>query len=60
VKGFKDEVGIFKPLLQKLYDYQGESLWVSGFRYVMDRLLATFAGHTMFLVLRKVREGVER
>ena len=54
VKGFKDEVGIFKPLLQKLYDYQGESLWVNGFRSVLDKLLATFAGHTVFLVLRKI------
>ena len=55
IKGFKDEVSTFKPLLQKLYDSRGESLWVRGFRFVLDRLLATFAGHTMFLVLRNTK-----
>lgn len=52
LKGLKDEVSIFKPFLQKLYDYQGESLWILGFRYLLDRLLAVFAGHMIFLVLR--------
>jgi len=55
LKGFKDEFSIFKPLLQKLYDYQGESLWVMGFRYVLDRVLAVFTGHMIFLVLRNVK-----
>lgn len=55
IKGFKDEVSIFKPLLQKLYDYQGESLWVRGFTFVLDKLLASFAGHTIFLVLRNMK-----
>ncbi len=57
IKGFKDEVGIFKPLLQKLYDYKGESMWVIGFRFVLDKLLAIFAGHTMFLVLRNLKQS---
>ena len=52
IKGFKDEVSIFKALLQKLFDYQGENFWVKGFRFTLDRVLATFAGHMIFLVFR--------
>lgn len=52
IKGFKDEVSIFKPLLQKVFDYQGESFWFRGFKYVLDKLLATLAGHVIFLVFR--------
>ncbi len=55
VKGFKDEVRIFKPLLQRLHDYQGKSFWVRGFGFVLNKLLATFAGHKLFLVLRSKR-----
>ncbi len=53
LKGFKDEVSIFKPILQKLYDYQGKSLWIKGFRYILDKMLAILgAGHMMFLVFK--------
>lgn len=55
IKGFKDEVGIFKPLLQKLYDYQGKALWVRGFRFVLDKLLAIFSGHMTLLVLKNMK-----
>ena len=54
LKGLKDEVSIFKPILQKLYDYQGKSLWIRGFRYMLDKVLAPLgAGHTMFFVFQK-------
>lgn len=53
--GFKDEINILKPISQKLYDYQGKNLGVSGFRFVLDKLLATFAGHSIFLVFRKMK-----
>lgn len=56
IKGFKDEVSIFEPLLQKVFDYQGGSLWFRGFKYVLDKLLATLAGHMIFLVFRN-RKG---
>jgi SAM-dependent methyltransferase len=56
LKGFKDEVSIFKPILQKLYDYQGKSLWITGFRFVLDKVLATFgAGHMIFLVFKNIK-----
>ena len=51
LKGFKDEVTQLKPLLQRLYDYHGDNLAVKGFRFILDKLLSSFAGHTMFLVL---------
>lgn len=53
LKGFKDEVSMFKPLLQKLYDYSGSSLLVKGLKYILDKLLSTFAGHDIFLVFQK-------
>lgn len=53
LKGFKDEVSMFKPILQKLFDYQGKSLWINGFSFVLDKVLATFgAGHMIFLVFK--------
>ena len=56
IKGLKGEVRVFKPLLQKLYDYQGKNLGVMGFRFVLDKLLATFgAGHIIFLVFKNMK-----
>ena len=55
IKGFKDEVSMFKPWLQRLFDYQGRSLWVRGFSFVLDKLLAIFAGHVILLVLRNTK-----
>ena len=54
IKGFKDEVNVFKRLLQALYDYRGKNLLMLGLRLVLDKLLATFAGHLMFMVFKKV------
>ena len=52
LKGFKDEVSLFQPMLQKLFDYQGENFWVRGFGFVLNKMLATFASNTLFLVFR--------
>ena len=54
LKGFKDEVHLFKPILQKLFNYRGKNLLIRGLKYVLDQWLAIFAGHTVFLVLNKV------
>jgi SAM-dependent methyltransferase len=59
-KGIKDEVSMFKPLLQKLYGYQGKSVWIRGFRFVLNKLLETLgttlgAGHTIFLFFQNVK-----
>ncbi len=55
IKGFKDEVSLFRPLLQSLFNYKGKSLLIGGLSYVLDKLLATFAGHTMFLVFKNAK-----
>lgn len=55
IKGFKDEVAIFKNVLQKLFDYKGKSVLLRGLRYTLVRALSFFAGHTMLLVLRLER-----
>lgn len=52
LKGFKDEISLFKQVLQRLFDYKGKSFWIRGLGYVLDKLLAAFAGHMMFLVFR--------
>jgi SAM-dependent methyltransferase len=56
LKGFKDEVNLLRPLLQKLHDYKGQSFWINGFRYGLDNILASFAGHMTFLVLRNNKD----
>jgi SAM-dependent methyltransferase len=53
LKGCKDEVFFLKPILQRLFSYKGNSLLVRGLKYMLDQWLAIFAGHTLFLVLRK-------
>jgi SAM-dependent methyltransferase len=53
IKGLKDEIDLLKPLLQPLYDYRGGCLLLKAGRYVLDRMLASWTGHVMILVLRK-------
>ena len=55
IKGFKDEVSLFKQVLQRLFDYKGKSFWIRGLGYVLDKLLAAFAGHMTFLVFRNTK-----
>jgi len=57
IKGLKDEVSLFKSMLQGLFSYKGTSLWIRGLRFLLDMLLAPFTGHTIFLVLKKSKLG---
>jgi SAM-dependent methyltransferase len=51
IKGFKDEVSLFKPWLQKIYDSKrGIRL-----RHRLDWLFKSFASHCALLVMQKVR-----
>jgi hypothetical protein len=51
IKGFKDEVALFKPWLQEIYDGKcGTRL-----RSRLDRLFKPFASHCALLVMQKVR-----
>ncbi len=53
IKGLKDEIGLLKPLLQKYYDYLGHNILINGSKLLLDKMLATLAGHTVFLVFQK-------
>lgn len=53
LKGCKDEVFFLKPVLQRLFSYKGNNLLLRGLKYMLDQWLAVFAGHTLFLVLKK-------
>jgi hypothetical protein len=55
LKGFKDEISVLKPILQKLYDYQGNNLGINGIAFVLDRTLCIFAGHMIFLVFKNIK-----
>lgn len=51
LKGLKDEVAIFKPFLQKLYEARG--VFVRSIRFGMTLLLGNLTGHMILLVLKK-------
>lgn len=54
LKGFKDEIGAFKPVLQKFYNYRGRSVLIRGSRKILTEMLAGFFGHAILLVLKRV------
>lgn len=58
LKGFKDEVLIFKPTLQKLYDYNGGSSLVYRLRSLLSSLLVNFSGHMILMIFQQ--KGEER
>jgi SAM-dependent methyltransferase len=51
IKGFKDEVALFKPWLQSIYD--GNRGW--ALRPYLDRFFKPFASHMALLVMQKVK-----
>ncbi len=51
IKGFKDEVAIFKPFLQEVYAGKRATRW----RHPLNSLLKPFASHCALLVLEKIR-----
>jgi len=53
LKGFKDEVSILKPILQKLYDYRKGNYLVCRFRSSLTNFLANFSAHVMFMIFQK-------
>lgn len=57
LKGFKDEASLLKPVLQKLFSYKGGNLLIRGIKFILDQLFAAFAGHTIFIVLRKEKQA---
>jgi len=55
VKGLKDEVPLFRPLLQPLYDNVEKSRWAGISCAVIDRLTRFLTGHMAFFVFQKPR-----
>ena len=53
LKGFKDEVTVFRPILQPLYDYTGSSWVVRRIKGVVQKLLSYFAAHIVLMVFQK-------
>lgn len=53
LKGFKDEVGLFRKPLQLLYNYPGRSVLLRGVRFLMEGFALLGAGHSCVLVLQK-------
>jgi len=53
LKGFKDELPSYlKYPLQMLYDYQGKSLLIRGFRFALNTLLTPLCGHSCLIVFK--------
>ena len=60
IKGFIDEVSLFKPFLQGLYDYKGKNKWVRGFRFMLREVLSYLGtGHSFFLVFKNMKSNLE-
>ncbi|MEW6068416.1 MAG: class I SAM-dependent methyltransferase [Nitrospirota bacterium] len=55
VKGIKDEVTLLKPVLQKLYEYQGINLPIRALRKAISIMASPVAGHCILLILRKTQ-----
>jgi len=53
LKGFKDEVTAFKPVLQPLYDYTGSSRVVRRIKGVAQKVFSYFAAHIVLMVFQK-------
>lgn len=51
LKGLKDEVSIFKPLLQKIYDSKNRMLLIMN--YGLSFILSGFSNHAILLIFRK-------
>ena len=54
LKGFKDEVRIFKPLLQRLYDYRGKKRYIRTCKKQLGRILDEFSSHMILMIFKKI------
>ena len=53
LKGFKDEIFLFRFILQRLYNYEGKRVFIYRIRNVLARLLSKFSGHMILMVFKK-------
>lgn len=52
IKGLKDEIALFRPLLRRLYNYRGSSRWIKKLKSRLDRLAKPWASHMAMLILQ--------
>jgi SAM-dependent methyltransferase len=55
LKCLKDEISIFKPVLQKLYDYKGRNRFINFLKSFLRHRFTLFGGHMILMVFEKVR-----
>jgi len=53
IKGTKSEIHFLSGTFQRLYDYQGRSKIVRGFRFFLSSTLSQVAGHIVLLIFRR-------
>lgn len=53
LRGFKQAFPVFRPILQRLYDYRGENYIIRAIRLIINKTLAPFCGHMCQLVMQK-------
>ncbi|MHA2284073.1 MAG: class I SAM-dependent methyltransferase [Promethearchaeota archaeon] len=53
LKGLKDEVLTLKPILQRLYDYNGKNRFIKYFRFLINKHLAFLTGHMILMIFEK-------
>lgn len=51
VKGLKDEISIFRPILQRIYN--SKNTFAKMLRFIITIVFAPFAGHIILLVFKK-------
>jgi 2-polyprenyl-3-methyl-5-hydroxy-6-metoxy-1,4-benzoquinol methylase len=55
LKGLKDEIELFKPVLQALYDYNGRSVIIHGVRLLCENIFRPISSHICYIVFQKSR-----
>jgi len=56
VKGLKDEIPFFRPILQKIYDSHG--IFAKVLRGITTFIFAPFAGHIILLIFKKNENNI--
>jgi len=56
VKGLKDEIPLFRPILQKIYD--SRNAFAKGLRFFLTVIFAPFAGHIILLIFKKHEDSL--
>jgi len=53
IKGFKDEFELFRPILQRMYDYKGKNFFIICLRTFISIFLILFSAHMILIIFQK-------